>query len=118
MYGLGSRWRDVVLILLGFCFSFFVDCLPISSWKFLEGVVRHLLPHAEADNANLWRPEPLGISSHVRGDLLLALPRTAELRPAQDCRELGAVPAAALLHDRLRTADLPRVAAVPCSDGA
>ena len=103
--------------------AFNIDCpyamnLVHVTWRLLEGLVRHLLPHPEADNANLWRPQPLGLSSHVRGDLLLALPRAAELRPAQDCRELGAVPAAALLHDRLRTADLPWVAAVPCSYGA
>ena len=47
--------------------------------------------------------------------MLFALPGAAELRPAQDRREPGALPAAALLHDGLRPFDIPRLAAVPGS---
>ena len=39
-------------------------------------------------------------------------------KQAQDCCEPGALPAPALLHDRLRPVDLPWLAAVPCLDGA
>ena len=50
--------------------------------------------------------------------MLFALPGAAELRPAQDRREPGALPAAALLHDRLCPFDLPGLAAVPGSDSS
>ena len=50
--------------------------------------------------------------------MLLAFPWAAELRPAKDCSELGAVPTSALLHDRLRTIDFSRFAAVSCTDSA
>ena len=88
--------------------------LPAWQWS----IVRYLLPHFEADHTNIWWPEPFGVCGNERCDLLLALPWTAELRLAQDCSELGAVPTSALLHDRLRTIDFSRFAAVSCTDSA
>merc|ERR1712060_936883 len=46
------------------------------------------------------------------GDLP-SLSGSAELRPPQDCSELDPSPASALLHDRLCSADLARLPAVP-----
>ena len=72
----------------------------------------------EVDDTYVWRLEPLGLSCDERRDLLPAIPRPAELRPAQDRRELGALPAPALLHDWLRSPHLPRLPAVPRPHGA
>merc|ERR1711966_14203 len=60
----------------------------------------------------------LKLTTPTYGDLLHSLPGSAELRPAQDRREHDPVPASALLHDRLRPADLPRLPAVPRADGS
>eukprot|EP01084_Bolivina_argentea_P053536 98290_1 len=49
---------------------------------------------------------------------MLAFPRSVELRLAQDRCESDPLPEVALLHDRLRTADVAWIAAVPCPDGA
>ena len=81
-----------------------------------RSIVRHLLPHFEADHANIWWPEPFGVCSYERRDLLPAFPRTAELRLAQDCSEPCAIPTFALLHDWLCTIDLPWFSAVSCTD--
>ena len=82
---------------------------------FSAGPLRHLFQNTQADDADLWRLEPPGVRSHEWRHLLPALPRAVELRLAQDCREPCAIPATALLHDRLRTPDIPWVAAVPGS---
>ena len=48
----------------------------------------------------------------------LAFPWPAELRLAQDCREPGAFPTSALLHDWLCTIDLSWLAAVSSTDSS
>ncbi|KAJ1633912.1 hypothetical protein T492DRAFT_611411, partial [Pavlovales sp. CCMP2436] len=78
-----------------------------------RGTLRHLLPHAQADHPHLRRPQPPGGRRHVGRHLLPALPRPAQLRPAQARRQPGPLPAPALLHDRLLAAHQPRLAAVP-----
>merc|ERR1712087_996556 len=83
-----------------------------------RGAVRHLLPHAEADHADVRRPEPPGVCGDQRHHVLPALPRPAQLGPAQAGGEPGALPAAALFYDWLRAADVARLAAVPRADGS
>merc|ERR1711907_445984 len=83
-----------------------------------RGSLRYLLPHLEAHNPNLWRFEPLGKCSNEWSHLLLALPRTAQLRPPQDCRELDPVPSPPLLYDRVRPFDIAWFATVSCVDRA
>uniref|UniRef100_A0A8C9NPI7 Tubulin beta chain n=1 Tax=Serinus canaria TaxID=9135 RepID=A0A8C9NPI7_SERCA len=78
-----------------------------------RGALRHLLPHPQADHAHLRRPQPPGVGHHERCHHLPALPRPAQRRPAQAGRQHGALPAAALLHARLRAADLAGQPAVP-----
>ena len=90
-------------------------------WVFLVGqwsIIRYLLPHFEADYPNLWWPEPFGVCCHERCHLLLAFPWPAELRLAQDCREPGAFPTSALLHDWLCTIDLSWLPAVSRIDSS
>ena len=90
-------------------------------WVFLVGqwsIIRHLFPHFEADYPNLWWPEPFGVCCHERCYLLLAFPWPAELRLAQDCREPGAFPTSALLHDWLCTIDLSWLSAVSRIDSS
>ena len=65
-----------------------------------------------------WRFEPSDIGDHERSDVLPAVSRAVELRSAEAGGELDSVSAAALLHDRVRAADVTWVAAVPCPDGA
>ena len=47
-----------------------------------RGPVRHLLPHAEADDADVRRLEPFGVADDVGRDDVPALPRPAERRLA------------------------------------
>ena len=86
------------------------------AWQ--RSIVRYLLPHFEADHTNIRWPEPLGVCCYEWCDLLLAFPRTAELRLAQDCSEPCAIPTFALLHDWLCTIDLQWFSAVSCTDRA
>merc|ERR1711970_1635037 len=83
-----------------------------------RGAVRHLLPHAQADDADLRRPEPPRVGRPQRRDVLPPLPGSAQLRHPQARGERDPVPAVALLHERLRAADVARLAAVPRVDGA
>jgi len=78
-----------------------------------RSAVRHLLPDAEADHAHVRGPQPPGVDGYVRRDHVLPVPGAAQLGPAEAGREHGAVPAAALLHHRVRAAHVPRRPAVP-----
>merc|ERR1712224_521358 len=60
-----------------------------------RSALRYLLPHAQADDADLRRPEPPRVGRPQRRDVLPPLP-----------------------HERLRAADVARLAAVPGVDGA
>ena len=48
--------------------------------------------------------------------MLFKIPGAVELGPAETGREFNSLPAAALLHGGIRTADVTRVAAVPRVD--
>lgn len=73
-----------------------------------RGAVRHLLPDPKADQPDVRRPQSSGLADHVRRDHVPAVPRAAERRPPQAGREHGPVPAAPLLHARVRSANGPR----------
>merc|ERR1712071_463414 len=47
-----------------------------------RGALRHLLPHAEADDAHLRRSQPSGVADDERSDDLPALPRPTQRRSA------------------------------------
>merc|ERR1712071_169816 len=49
---------------------------------YTEGALRHLLPHAEADDAHLRRSQPSGVADDERSDDLPALPRPTQRRSA------------------------------------
>merc|ERR1712224_204358 len=83
-----------------------------------RSALRYLLPHAQADDADLRRPEPPRVGRPQRRDVLPPLPGPAQLRYPQARREHDPVPAPPLLHERLRAADVARLAAVPGVDGA
>merc|ERR1719188_1894562 len=83
-----------------------------------RGFVRHLLPHAEADDAHIRGPEPFGERRYERRHNVPPLSRTIELRLAQDCSESHPLPAPSLLHDWLCTSYLAGLAAVPRLDRA
>merc|ERR1712100_306157 len=83
-----------------------------------RGPVRYLLPHPEAHYPDLRRPQPPCVGRHVGRDVLAALPRPAQLRPAQARRQHRALPPPPLLHGWLRAADVVRLAAVPCAHRA
>ena len=61
-----------------------------------RGAVRHLLPHAQALDADVRRPEPPRLDRHVRHHHLPALPGSAQLGPAQARGQHGSLPASAL----------------------
>jgi len=48
-----------------------------------RGAVRHLLPHAQADDAHVRRPQPPHLRRHVRRHLLPALPGCGQRAAAQ-----------------------------------
>ena len=78
--------------------------------------VWYLFPHFEADYPNLWWSQLIWCLPQWAVWHAACVSWAAELRPAKDCSELGAVPTSALLHDRVRTIDFPRFAAVSCPD--
>ncbi|CAM9806125.1 unnamed protein product, partial [Lampetra planeri] len=78
-----------------------------------RGALRHLLPHPQAHNTHVRRPQPPGVGHYERRHHLPALPGTAQRRPAQARRQHGALPSPALLHAGLRAAHQPWLAAVP-----
>merc|ERR1712124_209054 len=55
--------------------------------------LRYLLPHAQADDADLRRPEPPRVGRPQRRDVLPPLPGSAQLRHPQARREHDPVPA-------------------------
>merc|ERR1719182_86018 len=65
-----------------------------------------------------WALEPPRLGRHVWFHMLLAIPGSAELGPAQTCCEHDSVPASALLHAWLRPLDQPWISAVPRTDCA
>merc|ERR1719439_417345 len=76
------------------------------------------LPDPQAHDADLRRPEPPRVGRPQRRDVLPPLPGPAQLRHPQPRREHDPVPAPSLLHERLRSADVARLAAVPRAHGA
>lgn len=63
-----------------------------------------------------WGLESSNLCNNERGNMLLEVSGTAELRPPEAGRELNPIPPTSLLHGWLCSSDLPRVAAVPGAD--
>ena len=77
-----------------------------------------MLQNVEADDPDIRRPQPSRVRGLVGHHVLHPFPGPAQLRSAQAWHEHGPVSTPAFLHERLRAADVARLAAVPRVDGA
>merc|ERR1712083_422016 len=81
-----------------------------------RGTVRHLFPDLEADDPDLWRPQPPGQPHHVRGHHLPQVPWSAQCRPEEARREHGSLPPSPLLHAWVCSAHIQRLTTVQSPD--
>ena len=87
---------------------------PFQSLLTISGSLRYLHTHTQAVKPFLWRSELPCLRCNVWRHHLPPIPRSAQFRSAQACRQHGSLPTSTFLHGRLRSSHQPRRELFPC----